>query len=580
MTQTTRQAILESLRANPVFSVLIIGGGVNGIGTFRDLALQGVDVLLVDRADFCAGASAASSHMVHGGIRYLENGEFRLVREAVHERNRLLQNAPHYVQPLATTIPSFKWFSGILNAPLKFLGLLDRPAERGALIIKAGLMLYDVYTAKQGTVPPHRFESRAKSLMRFPKLHPDIVATATYYDAAMHAPERICLEMVFDAERTARDGGSRAHAVNYMRAAFTTGDAVGDTVILHDEITGETVAVQPRVVINAAGPWIDFANRALNRPTHFIGGTKGSHLVLDHAELRATIGETEFFFENKDGRIVLIYPLLDKILVGTSDIRIDDPDEARCTDEEIDYFLEMIARIFPSIQVDRSHIVFTFSGVRPLPSSDANATGQISRDHSIQAVKAGEGVAFPVLSLVGGKWTTFRAFAAKVTDDVLARLGLIRKCDTKELAIGGGNAYPHTISAQKQWMARLHEQTGLPEQRIETLFQRYGTRAADVAEFIAAGEDRPLQHQPEYSQREVLFLTQHEKVVHLDDLILRRSLLGMLGQVTSDLADELADIVGEGLGWSPDQRAHEVERLRTLLAEKHRVTLAPDGSVM
>src|SRR5512138_2969120 len=124
-----RQEILSQLKKNPGISVVIIGAGINGIGTFRDLALNGVDVLLIDRADFCGGASAASSHMAHGGIRYLENGEFRLVREAVQERNLLLQNAPHLVKPLPTTIPIFKRLSGLLNAPLKFFGKLNRPAE-------------------------------------------------------------------------------------------------------------------------------------------------------------------------------------------------------------------------------------------------------------------------------------------------------------------------------------------------------------------------------------------------------------------------------------------------------------------
>src|SRR5574338_1315830 len=141
-----RSDILSSLRENPEVSVLVIGGGINGIGTFRDLALNGVNVLLVERADFCSGASSASSHMAHGGIRYLENGEFRLVREAVQERNRLLQNAPHLVKPLPTAIPIFKRLSGLLNAPLKFLRMLDKPTERGSLVIKLGLMMYDAYT--------------------------------------------------------------------------------------------------------------------------------------------------------------------------------------------------------------------------------------------------------------------------------------------------------------------------------------------------------------------------------------------------------------------------------------------------
>src|SRR5512138_2777455 len=131
-----RNEIFSALKLKPEVSVLIIGGGINGIGTFRDLALNGVDVLLVEKGDFCSGESAASSHMAHGGIRYVENGEFRLVREAVRERNRLLQNAPHVVKPLPTSIPIFKTFSGLLNAPLKFFGKLYTPSERGAVVIK------------------------------------------------------------------------------------------------------------------------------------------------------------------------------------------------------------------------------------------------------------------------------------------------------------------------------------------------------------------------------------------------------------------------------------------------------------
>src|SRR5574342_730505 len=162
-----RQDILSDLKKNPEVSVLIVGGGINGVGVFRDLALNGVDVVIVDRGDFCSGASSASSHMAHGGIRYLENGEFRLVREAVQERNRMLQNAPHLVKPLPTTIPIFKRFSGLLNAPVKFFGILDKPAERGALVIKLGLILYDAFTQAQGgkrAVPRHKFYSRKQSL--------------------------------------------------------------------------------------------------------------------------------------------------------------------------------------------------------------------------------------------------------------------------------------------------------------------------------------------------------------------------------------------------------------------------------
>ena len=195
--------------------VLIVGGGINGVGTFRDLALNGVDVLLIDRCDYGSGASSASSRMAHGGIRYLENGEFRLVREAVQERNRMLQNFPTLVQPLPTTIPIFRIFSGLLNAPLKFPHLLEKPSERGALVIKIGLILYDAYSGRavvQRVTPRHVFENRRCSMENFPHLNPRVRYTATYFDGLILSPERLVLEMMLAAEKE----GGHARALNYV----------------------------------------------------------------------------------------------------------------------------------------------------------------------------------------------------------------------------------------------------------------------------------------------------------------------------------------------------------------------------
>lgn len=546
--------------------MLIVGGGINGIGAFRDLALNGVDVLLIERADFCSGASAASSHMAHGGIRYLENGEFRLVREAVRERNRLIRNAAHLVKPLPTTIPIFKHFSGLLNAPLKFLGLLDKPSERGAVVIRIGLMLYDAFTGRERAVPRHRFRSRTEALERWKSLNPEIVATATYYDGAILNPERLALEMLLDAEAE----NSRALALNYV--SLVGGD--GGSVSVRDELTDETLSLRPRLVINAAGPWIDLVNRGLGQSTRFIGGTKGSHLVLEHPELRQAIGEHEFFFENKDGRIVLIFPLYDRVLVGTSDLPIENPDDARCTDEEIAYFLGMIERVFPKINVTREHIVFQFSGVRPLAYSGAKTAGQITRDHSIQ-VLSGEwtGLDFPVYSLVGGKWTSFRAFAEQVTDKALAYLGRARRTGTHTLQIGGGRGYALSDEEHKRQIESLCAWTGLALERIRTLFDRYGTRAGAIADFIRRGPDSALPSLPGYSRREIEYLAGHEKVIHLDDLALRRSMLAMLGQLTRANVDELADVLGDALGWDGTRKTAEAARLLSILADGHGVRL-------
>jgi glycerol-3-phosphate dehydrogenase len=453
----------------------------------------------------------------------------------------------------------------MLNAPLKFMGWLDRPAERGALVIKIGLMLYDAYTGQDQTVPRHEFQMRRESLRRYPDLNPDVICTATYYDGAIPSPERLCYEVLEDG----LSAGAHARALNYVRAV----DAGGDTVTLLDEESGEKIKVKPRIVVNAAGPWIDFVNGALGENTRFIGGTKGSHLVLDHPELRAAIGEHEFFFENDDGRIVLIFPFRDRVLIGTSDIPIDDPEDARCTEEEVDYFLEMIAKVFPQIEVNRSHIVYRFSGVRPLPTGDADNPGQISRDHSIKTVEAGNGFDFPILSLIGGKWTTFRAFAEDAADAVLERVGRERQISTRDRAIGGGRDYPRGEVARKQYLRRLQEASGLSYERARDLFERYGTGATEVAAFLAEGEDAPLTSEPSYSRREVAYLAQKELVVHLDDLLLRRTLLGMLGRLNRELVEETAGIVGEALGWSQEETETELERTRKLLADEHQLSV-------
>ena len=561
-----RSEILAQLKNNPEVSVLIVGAGINGIGTFRDLALNGVDVLLIDRGDFCSGASSASSHMAHGGIRYLENGEFRLVREAVKERNRMIQNAPHIVKPLPTTIPMFKYFSGILNAPLKFMGWLDKPSERGSIIIKLGLMMYDAYTGSQRTVPRHTFYSRTESLTKWNKLNPEIVNTAVYYDGLISNPERLALEIMLDAETE----NSNARALNYV--SLVSGS--GKNVILRDELTDATVEIQPKLVINAAGPWIDFANHSLGVTTKFIGGTKGSHLVLDHPELRKAIGDNEFFFENKDGRIVLIFPLQDRVLIGTSDIKIDHPDDARCTDEEVDYFLELTARVFPNIKVTREHVVFAFSGVRPLASSMAKTTGQYSRDHHIEVLSGDwTNLSFPVYSLVGGKWTSFRAFSEEVADKSLQFLGIKRNKGTQELPVGGGRNYPRTSEERTKYINGLAAWTGLSHERLETLFERYGTRAESIAEFMKVATDAPLNSLPSYSKRELLFLIQHEKAEHLDDLLLRRTMLAMLGKLTRDAVIECSMLMADALNWNLERRNAEAERTLRVLADRHRVRL-------
>lgn len=565
----SRHTAIEFLRSKSSVSVLIIGGGINGAGVFRDLALQGIDVLLVDKADFSSGTSAATSHMAHGGLRYLENGDFSLVREAVRERNLLIENAPHYVHPLPTTIPIFNWYSGLLNAPLKFLGLINKTVERGAFLIKIGLSLYDSFTRSTETILRHSFMSKSESLSQFPLLNPNVICTATYYDASILAPERVCIELICDA----LEMGDHAQAANYVSAFGTSGEAV----TLRDELTGETYTVKPKLVVNASGPWMDQVNRSLKRDTALVSGSKGSHIVIDNQQIRTAIGDHEFFFENDDGRIVLICPIADKILVGTSELVCDDPNHVCCTPEEIDYFIAMIMKMFPQANVSKNQIVFSFSGVRPLVFSKSSDRGNVSRDHRVFLLTPGNGIDYPIYTLAGGKWTTFRSLAEKVTDQTLHALGRIRQYSTSNLSIGGGKDYPKNIEEEKLFLDNIVLEMGLDTQRIKELFDRYGTRAASVASFIfkeIEDNDSFLDNHVGYSRGEIVFLTRCEYVFRLEDLILRRTLLAMLGDISVGLIVELSYVVGDELGWSENTRKQEIDNVISVLAHKHGVKLS------
>jgi glycerol-3-phosphate dehydrogenase len=565
----------QSLQSRPEAQVLIIGAGINGIAAFRDLALQGVDVAIVDRGDFVSGASSASSHMIHGGIRYLENGEFRLVKESVQERNSLIRIAPHYVKPLRTTVPIFSTFSGVLSAPLRFLTHKQgKPQERGALLIKLGLSLYDSFSRGGGSVPRHEFRGAKESLRQLPRLNPALKYTATYYDASMHDPERLALDVLRDGlDAGAGSTGAHARAANYVEAIGLDADGVR----LRDTVTGAEFGFAASVVVNTSGPWTDLTNHALGEPSAFMGGTKGSHIVLDNPELLAATGGREIFFEHSDGRIVLIYPLKGRVMVGTTDLEHDMTQPVRCTDDEIDYFFELVAHVFPDVAVDRSDIVFRFAGVRPLPRHDDEAPGFVSRDYRIESRPLGVRPG-TLLSLVGGKWTTFRALAEHLSGDVLGLLGLPRIVSTEGMPIGGGRDFPVTDAAHRVWVAAHGDEVGAD--RAVQLLGRYGTRAADVIDFLVEEVDAPLAGNGQYTRREIEYLAATESVVHLVDVVLRRTSMAFVGGLSIELLDELADVVAPVLGWDAEQRTAEVALAVDVLRDAHGVEVAPAAALV
>jgi glycerol-3-phosphate dehydrogenase len=537
--------------------VLVIGAGINGAATFRDLAFQGLDVLLVDKADICSGTSAAPSRMIHGGLRYLEYGEFRLVKEALRERDLLLHNARHYVHPLPTFIPVKSWTSGIGTVIGTFLRLdVDSPTQRGGLMVRSGLSLYDLYTRKRRTMPAHQFLEADEALERWPALDPDIVGVARYHDAWISHPERLCLEVVLDG--VAAGGTARS----YTEVA---GIADG-SVVLRDVDTGTELTVAPKVVVNAAGPWIDKVNDALGVDGRLIGGTKGSHLVLDHPALLELLDGEMLYHETKDGRTGLIFPWNGKVIAGTTDIRVDDPDEVETDDGEIDYILATIADAVPGLEVTRDHIDATYVGVRPLPFAGDVPTVKISRDHSMPEAEPSADRPFPVFSLVGGKWTTFRAFAEEATDAVLEHLDRDRRVVTEPAEIGGARGYPGDPGP---WLDELAASSGMAADRIADLVFRYGTTAERMLGDLA--DERPLLTVPGYSDAELAWVAAHEHVRHLSDVLERRTTIAVLGEATREAIEEVAAAVAPALGWDDARQAEEVARSIESVRRRHGV---------
>ena len=374
------------------FDVIVIGAGINGAGIARDAAMRGLKVLLIDKGEPGEGTTVASTRLIHGGLRYLEHFEFGLVRESLHERETLLRIAPHLVKPLAIMIPIYK------------------QSKRGRLTIRAGMILYDLLSWGK-SLPSHRMLSRAETLKQLPGLNSDgLVGSALYYDAQVEFPERLVMANV----RSAREFG--AEVLTHTRVTSLT---VNDDTVSGVEFDGQPGVAAADVVINAAGPWIDFVlERVPVKSPKLIGGTKGSHIVV--APFPGAPVNAIYLEARSDARPIFIIPWNKLYLIGTTDVRFEgDPDEVRCEPWEIDYLLSETNLALPGAHLTRDNIIDTYSGVRPLPVTSEKDEQSITRRHFIR-----QHPALPnLLSIVGGKLTTYRSLAEECVDLIFQKLG-------------------------------------------------------------------------------------------------------------------------------------------------------------
>lgn len=550
------------------FDVIILGGGINGAGLFRDLSEQGVSCLLVEKNDYGSGTSAAPSRLIHGGLKYLETGEFGLVAQSTLERNLLLRNAPHSVTALKTVIPIFSWFKGMGAALRTLFGSTTAPRSRGAVLVKIGLAIYDFYGSRNRVMPRHSVVGRQRALADFPGLTPSIVAAGTYYDAQISRPERLVHELVADGLKVNR----LSSATNYTRL-----ESSQQGVLSFSREHGSQLLATSSVVVNAAGPWIDQVNELLGVSTSLIGGTKGSHLLLRHDELVKSLNGRMLYFEADDGRICLVFDYLGLAMIGSTDIPADDPDNVRCDDTEIDYMLASVQSLLPGHAIDREHLVYAYSGIRPLPKSDALQPGLISRDHSAPVIEAdGKNRPYAIVSLVGGKWTTFRGFAEEVADSLLKRLARERRVSTRKLPIGGGRAYPMTSESREAWLDEASKGAPITRERLAELLDRYGTTATQIAAHAGQWSDSDrLPGASTYSLCEIDYLVRNESVQHLTDVIMRRTTLAITGAITQEDLALIAHVAGKTLDWNKQRESDEVTAATVQLTTINFMTLAP-----
>ncbi len=529
------QCIMQPSQADAAFELIVIGAGINGAAVAREAALAGLKVLLVERDDIGGGTSSASSRLIHGGLRYLEHGELGLVYESLHERERLLALAPHLVTPLELLIPVY------------------RAARRKRWEIAAGLTLYD-WLSIGGSMPGRTLLGRDPLLARAPGLNPDgLVGGASYYDGQIRYPERLVVENVRDAVACGAVLRTRAHVTGVRVEA---GRAVG---VEWRAAGGGLGGAAAPLIVNAAGPWVDQVLGPIQH-TRLLGGTKGSHIVVRPFPGAPEIGV--YVEAGADARPFFILPWNGLLLIGTTDERFEgEPADATIDARELDYLVTETERVFPGAAGLTDRVLYTQTGVRPLPFQPRGTTAAITRRHVIRRHHAARGL----YSVVGGKLTTHRALA----EDVLRKL-------RRELPrpITGHptrtRPLPGALDAvgRDELLAELGARFGSTQ--AHRLWHTYGALAAAVATLAARPElATPVDAHSGVLAAELVHALETEWAVTLEDLLQRRCMAGLSADFGLGAAPAAAAAL-QRLGiWDGARAAAEVAAYR-MLATRHR----------
>jgi len=530
--------------ADNSFDLIIIGAGINGAGIARDAAMRGLRVLLFDKDDIGGGTTAASTRLIHGGLRYLEHLEFGLVRESLRERERLLRIAPHLIRPLQLLIPIY------------------RHSTRGPWTIRSGMLLYDLLSYDK-SLDRHRMLSREEALRRVPGLEPEgLLCAAVYFDTQVEFAERLAVENALSA----RECGALVMTYSRVDGGIVEGGAVRG-VEFTNLSDGSKQTALASIVINAAGPWVDLVLRGFGPQTHrIVGGTKGSHIVVSaFPEGPATAIYAE---AAEDHRPFFIIPWNGMYLIGTTDARYSgDLDCVEASEGEIVYLIREANRLLPAARLDRHSVLFTYSGVRPLPYSPSGAESAITRKHIIHDHSQGPGGRIDgLLSVAGGKLTTYRNLSEHVVDVIFKKFGRTSpKCATAEVAL------PGAAGDFAAFATEFAGTSGFPPAITSHLLRVYGTRAGSVSDLARQNPELadPLCTDALTIGAEVVMSFQSEMAVTLTDVLLRRTMTGLAPSAGVGADEAAARVAQRYLGWDGTRAAREVAEYRRYIKRRH-----------
>jgi glycerol-3-phosphate dehydrogenase len=538
------------------YDLIVIGGGISGASIAWDASLRGLKVAVLEKNDFAHATTAGSSKLIHGGLRYLVNGEIGLVRESLRERRTWEQNAPHLVDPLPFILPTYG------------------RGFKGAAVLAIGLTMYDLLAYDRNRlddpdkkIPAYRSISREETLKLMPSLEKEgLTGAKIYYDCQMFAPERLCLEFILGATEQGADAANYAQVTGLVKGKNSNGSDEIQGVVVKDTLTGNTHTIKGKLTVNAAGPWADIMMGLSEegKPSKRLIRSKGIHLITKDLS-----GDYAMAVQSSIGGHFFVLPWRGKTILGTTDsVFKEEPDKVGVSEQDIEDFMAVVNDGLPGLNLTRDDIEHFYVGIRPLV--DTTPQDDSDDDDSYAASRAAEIVDHTelngvdgFLSAMGGKWTTSRHLAEKVVDCAMKKLGKSAPSTTQNTPLYGGDTGRFRPFVEKA----IAEHGSISPETVKNLTRYHGSRFEQV---LATANERqgeapdllnPLGDDTSDIGAQIAHAVRHEMAMSLSDAILRRMGLGTIGQPEAKTINRAADLMARELGWDVTERARQISVL-------------------